>query len=204
MLFEIDLRLRPNGNAGLMVSSLRAFETYQRESAWVWEHQALTRARFAAGDAALGARFESLRRDILSQPRDAAALAAEVRTMRRKMLDGHPNRSELFDVKHDPGGMVDIEFLVQYLVLAHAHVHPQLIDDAGNIALLERAARAGLLDPQAAADVAQAYRDFRRLQHVLRLNDSRYARVEPASVAAQREAVRGLWAAVLGADEAVG
>jgi glutamate-ammonia-ligase adenylyltransferase len=201
MLFEIDLRLRPNGNAGLMVSSLRAFETYQRESAWVWEHQALTRARFAAGDAALGARFESLRRDILSQPRDAAALAAEVRTMRRKMLDGHPNRSELFDVKHDPGGMVDIEFLVQYLVLAHAHVHPELIDDAGNIALLERAARAGLLDPQAAADVAQAYRDFRRLQHVLRLNDLRYARVEPASVAAQREAVRGLWEAVLGGED---
>jgi glutamate-ammonia-ligase adenylyltransferase len=201
MLFEIDLRLRPNGDAGLPVVSLRAFETYQRESAWVWEHQALTRARFAAGDTAIGARFEALRREILAQPRDAAALAAEVRKMRRKMLDGHPNRSELFDVKHDPGGMVDIEFLVQYLVLAHAHDHPELIDDAGNIALLERAARAGLLDPQAAADVAQAYRDFRRLQHVLRLNDSRYARVEPASVAAQREAVRGLWAGVLGVEE---
>ncbi|MFN7642149.1 MAG: bifunctional [glutamate--ammonia ligase]-adenylyl-L-tyrosine phosphorylase/[glutamate--ammonia-ligase] adenylyltransferase [Burkholderiales bacterium] len=200
LLFEIDLRLRPNGNAGLMVSSLRAFETYQRESAWVWEHQALTRARFAAGDAELGARFEALRRDILAQPRDPVALATEVRTMRRKMLDGHPNRSELFDVKHDPGGMVDIEFLVQYLVLAHANAHPELIDDAGNIALLERAARAGLLDPQSAADVAQAYRDFRRLQHVLRLNDARYARVEPASVAAQREAVRALWEAVLGTD----
>jgi glutamate-ammonia-ligase adenylyltransferase len=120
--------------------------------------------------------------------------------MRRKMLDGHPNRSELFDVKHDPGGMVDIEFLVQYLVLAHAHAHPELIDDAGNIALLERAARAGLLEPQAAADVAQAYRDFRRLQHVLRLNDARYARVAPASVLAQREAVRALWEAVLGTD----
>jgi glutamate-ammonia-ligase adenylyltransferase len=126
------------------------------------------------------------------------ALATEVRTMRRKMIDGHPIRSEIFDVKHDPGGMVDIEFLVQYLVLAHANAHPELIDDAGNIALLERAARAGLLDPQAAADVAQAYRDFRRLQHVLRLNDARYARVEPASVAAQREAVRVLWETVLG------
>lgn len=200
MLFEIDLRLRPNGNAGLMVTSLRAFETYQRESAWVWEHQALTRARFAAGDAALGARFEVLRRGILAQPRDATALAAEVRTMRRKMLDGHPNRSALFDIKHDRGGMVDIEFLVQYLVLAHAHAHPELIDDAGNIALLDRAARAGLLEPQAAADVAQAYRDFRRLQHVLRLNDSRYARVEPASVAVPREAVRALWNTVFERD----
>jgi glutamate-ammonia-ligase adenylyltransferase len=198
LLFEIDLRLRPNGNAGLLVSSLRAFENYQRESAWVWEHQALTRARFAAGDPALGARFEALRREILAMPRDADALRGEVVAMRRKMLDGHPNRSELFDIKHDPGGMVDIEFLVQYLVLAHAARHPQLLDNAGNIALLDRAARADLIDRAAAAACAQAYRDVRRLQHVLRLNDARYARVEPASVAAQRDAVRSLWRAVLG------
>jgi glutamate-ammonia-ligase adenylyltransferase len=198
LLFEIDLRLRPNGSAGLPVSSLRAFETYQRESAWVWEHQALTRARFAAGDPALGARFEALRREILAARRDPERLRDEVRAMRRKMLDGHPNRSPLFDVKHDPGGMVDIEFLVQYLVLAHSATHPELLDNAGNIALLDRAARAGLIDPAAAADCAQAYRDLRRLQHVLRLNDARYARVEPKTVASQRDAVRGLWKAVLG------
>ncbi|MEI7445447.1 MAG: bifunctional [glutamate--ammonia ligase]-adenylyl-L-tyrosine phosphorylase/[glutamate--ammonia-ligase] adenylyltransferase [Burkholderiales bacterium] len=198
MLFEIDLRLRPNGDSGLPVVSLRGLETYQRESAWVWEHQALTRARFSAGDAAIGSAFEAMRREILAAPRDAAALAAEVRAMRKKMLDGHPNRSALFDLKHDPGGMVDIEFLVQYLVLAHAAAHPELIDDAGNIALLDRAAKAGLIDAGDAAAVAQAYRDFRRLQHVLRLNDARYARVEPETVAAQREAVRRLWDAVLG------
>jgi glutamate-ammonia-ligase adenylyltransferase len=115
------------------------------------------------------------------------------------MTDGHPNRSALFDVKHDAGGMVDIEFLVQYLVLAHSSAHPELLDDAGNIALLDRAAKAGLIDATAAADCAQAYRDFRRLQHVLRLNDARYARVEPETVAAQRAAVRALWASVLGA-----
>jgi len=200
LLFEIDLRLRPNGNAGLLVSSLRAFETYQRESAWVWEHQALTRARFATGDAALGARFETLRRDILAAPRDPEALRGEVRMMRRKMLDGHPNRSSLFDVKHDPGGMVDIEFLVQYLVLAHSATHPELLDNAGNIALLARAADASLIDADAATAVAQAYRDLRRLQHGLRLNDARYARVEPATVTSQREAVRALWEAVLGED----
>jgi glutamate-ammonia-ligase adenylyltransferase len=198
MLFEIDLRLRPNGDAGLPVVSLAAFETYQRESAWVWEHQALTRARFAAGDAAIGERFERLRREILGAPRDPAALAAEVRAMRRKMTDGHPNRSPLFDVKHDAGGMVDIEFLVQYLVLAHSCRHPELLDDAGNIALLDRAAKAGLIEARAAADCAQAYRDFRRLQHVLRLNDARFARVEPETVATQRAAVRDLWRAVLG------
>jgi glutamate-ammonia-ligase adenylyltransferase len=198
LLFEIDLRLRPNGNAGLLVSSLRAFETYQRESAWVWEHQALTRARYAAGDPALGARFEALRREILAMPRAAPALRDEVRTMRRKMLEGHPNRSALFDVKHDPGGMVDIEFLVQYLVLAHAATHPQLLENVGNIALLDRAAQAGLIDATAAADCAQAYRDLRRLQHVLRLNDARFARVEPATVAAQSAAVKSLWRAVIG------
>ena len=198
LLFEIDLRLRPNGSAGLLVSSLRAFEGYQRESAWAWEHQALTRARFAAGDAALGARFEALRRDILAAPRDAAALAGEVRAMRRRMLDGHPNRSALFDLKHDPGGMVDIEFVVQYLVLAHSARHPELLDNAGNIALLGRAARAGLIDARDADDCAQAYREFRRLQHGLRLNDARYARVDPASVAPMRDAVRRLWTATLG------
>jgi [glutamine synthetase] adenylyltransferase / [glutamine synthetase]-adenylyl-L-tyrosine phosphorylase len=198
LLFEIDLRLRPNGNAGLPASSLRAFETYQRESAWVWEHQALTRARFAAGDPALGARFEALRREILATRRDPERLRDEVRAMRRKMFDGHPNRSPLFDVKHDPGGMVDIEFLVQYLVLAHSATHPELLDNAGNIALLDRAARAGLIDPTSAAACAQAYRDLRRMQHVLRLNDARYARVEPRTVASQRDAVRGLWRAVLG------
>jgi [glutamine synthetase] adenylyltransferase / [glutamine synthetase]-adenylyl-L-tyrosine phosphorylase len=199
LLFEIDLRLRPNGVAGLPVSSLRSFEAYQRESAWVWEHQALTRSRHCAGDPALGARFEALRRDILSLRREPAALRAEVLSMRRRMLDGHPNRSGLFDVKHDPGGMVDIEFIVQFLVLAHSADHPELLDNAGNIALLSRAGAAGLIDAAAATAVAQAYRDYRRLQHTLRLNDARYARVEPESVAAQREAVVALWGAVLGA-----
>jgi glutamate-ammonia-ligase adenylyltransferase len=198
LLFEIDLRLRPNGNAGLLVSSLAAFEGYQRESAWVWEHQALTRARFAAGDVELGARFEQLRRDLLALPRETEALGAEVRAMRTKMMDGHPNRSERFDVKHDPGGMVDIEFLVQFLVLAHSHTHPELLDNKGNIALLDRAAQAGLIAPQSSIACAQAYRDYRGLQHLLRLNDARYARVDPDSVQAQRTAVRELWRQLLG------
>jgi [glutamine synthetase] adenylyltransferase / [glutamine synthetase]-adenylyl-L-tyrosine phosphorylase len=197
-LFEIDLRLRPNGDAGLLVSSLSAFESYQRQSAWVWEHQALTRARHAAGDPGIGARFESLRRDILATRRDHGTIAREVRSMRRRMLDGHPNASALFDLKHDPGGMVDIEFLVQHLVLAHSADHRALLDNAGNIALLQRAAAAGLIDAALADEVAQAYRDYRRLQHSLRLNDARYARVEPAAVSHQRKAVTGLWNAVLG------
>jgi len=197
-LFEIDLRLRPNGNAGLLVSSLNAFRIYQTESAWTWEHQALTRARFAAGDADIGERFESLRREILALPRDRKTLSQAVGAMRRKMLEAHPNASGLFDIKHDRGGMVDIEFLVQTLVLGHGSQHPELLDNVGNIALLERAAMAGLIDAHDAELCAQAYRDFRRMQHLLRLNDSRFARVDADTIGEQRDTVLRLWHAVLG------
>ncbi len=197
-LFEIDLRLRPNGNAGLLVTTLEGFTRYQEGEAWVWEHQALTRARHAAGDAAIGATFEAIRRTVLARPREAAALRAEVIGMRERMHEGHPNRSELFDLKHDQGGMVDIEFIVQYLVLAHAAAHPELLDNVGNIALLGRAARAGLIEAGLAAQVADAYRRLRQLQHQLRLNDASYARVAPQQLADERAAVRSLWAAVLG------
>src|SRR5690606_21246846 len=153
LLFEIDLRLRPNGVAGLLVSKLGAFEAYQRESAWVWEHQALTRARFSAGDRAIGERFEAIRRDALSQRRDLSKLRDEVIAMRRKMHEGHPNRGEWFALKHDRGGMVDIEFLVQYLVLGHSCDHAELLDNVGNIALLGRAAGFGLIDAELARRV---------------------------------------------------
>jgi glutamate-ammonia-ligase adenylyltransferase len=198
LLFEIDLRLRPNGVAGLLVSKLGAFEAYQRESAWVWEHQALTRARFSAGDRAIGERFEAIRRDALSQRRDLSALRNEVIAMRRKMHEGHPNRSELFDLKHDRGGMVDIEFLVQYLVLAHSCNHAELLDNVGNIALLGRAAGFGLIDAGLAGRAADAYRRYRKLQHQLKLDDAAYARVAPDVVASEREAVVALWQTVLG------
>jgi glutamate-ammonia-ligase adenylyltransferase len=103
----------------------------------------------------------------------------------------------LFDIKHDPGGMVDIEFIVQYLVLAQSAHHPALLDNVGNIALLARSAAAGLIDGTLAAQVAQAYRDYRRLQHRMRLNDSRYARIEPSAASGQRRAVETLWRRVL-------
>jgi glutamate-ammonia-ligase adenylyltransferase len=203
-LFDIDLRLRPNGNAGLMVSSFEAFSRYQRNEdgmgAWVWEHQALTRARYCAGDAELGRRFEQERILVLTQVRDLAHLKSEVLAMRAKMLDGHPNPSALFDLKHDRGGMVDIEFIVQYLVLAHAHRHRDLVLNLGNIALLQMAGGMGLIDPALAREVADAYRDFRRLQHRLRLNGAERARVEAAAVARQSAAVRRLWQAVFGVE----
>lgn len=119
--------------------------------------------------------------------------------MRQKMHDGHPNRSELFDLKHDRGGMVDVEFIVQTLVLAHASTHPELLDNAGNIALLGRAAQAGLIAATQAQAAADAYRRYRQLQHTLRLNDAQYARVPRPEVAAEIAAVSELWDTVLGA-----
>ena len=197
-LYETDLRLRPDGAKGLLASSLAGFKRYQRESAWTWEHQALTRARHVAGDAAIGAAFEAERDAILRLPRDRAKLAAEVVEMRRRMHAGHPNPSGRFDVKHDPGGMVDIEFAVQYLVLAHAHDHPRLTGNLGNIALLRIAGEHGLVPAELAGRVADAYRAYRRAQHAVRLTGAGEARVDPAAHTARREDVRAMWAHVFG------
>lgn len=202
MLFDVDTRLRPNGEAGLLVTSFDAFRRYQfREgdnTAWVWEHQALTRARFCAGDAEIGARFESLREDVLRQPRDADTLRAEIVEMRGKVSDGHPNPTGLFDLKHDRGGMVDIEFTVQYLVLLHSRAHPALTRNAGNIALLRIAGELGLIDATLAGEVGDAYRLFRARQHQIRLDGHAQARVPAASVANETARVRALWQAVFG------
>ncbi len=184
-----------------MVSSIEAFRRYQRESAWVWEHQALTRARFCAGDAAVGAAFEAERRAILKMKRDEPKLREEVLAMRQKLLEGHPNRSDSFDLKHDCGGMIDIEFIVQYVVLAHAHRHAELTRNDGNIALLKLAAKLTLIPAGAAEEVGSAYREFRRLQHGLRLNGAKYARVPPAEVKDEIAATLALWRKVFGATE---
>ncbi|MSQ62314.1 MAG: bifunctional [glutamate--ammonia ligase]-adenylyl-L-tyrosine phosphorylase/[glutamate--ammonia-ligase] adenylyltransferase [Betaproteobacteria bacterium] len=192
-LFETDLQLRPSGSSGLLVLSVAAFEEYQEHAAWPWEHQALTRARYCAGDKAVGLEFENIRTRILTRERDPAALAREVLAMRDKLHAAHPNRSELFDIKHDRGGMIDIEFTVQFIVLAHAHRHPELTRNLGNIALLKIAADLGLIDKDLAEKNRNAYRDFRRLQHALRLNGARYARVPIEQVAAKAEAARSLW-----------
>ncbi|HZV99114.1 MAG TPA: bifunctional [glutamate--ammonia ligase]-adenylyl-L-tyrosine phosphorylase/[glutamate--ammonia-ligase] adenylyltransferase, partial [Methylophilaceae bacterium] len=198
MLYETDLALRPNGSSGLLVSTLSAFRDYQQNQAWVWEHQALTRARYCAGSPDIGAAFENIRREVLTQKRDLAKLRAEVLAMREKMHGGHPNASELFDLKHNSGGIVDVEFMVQYLVLAHAHQHPQLTANIGNIALLELLGELGLLDKEKAEQVAGAYRLYRRLQHAIRLQGEGRARVPLVEVAPQVEAVQDLWAEVFG------
>jgi glutamate-ammonia-ligase adenylyltransferase len=161
-LYEVDTRLRPSGRDGTMVSSLAAFERYQREDAWVWEHQALVRARPVAGDAAVGAAFNRIRRDVLCRPRDRGELRAAIVDMRRR-IGGATSAS--VDLKREPGGIVDIEFMVQYLVLAWAHEHNSLADWTDNVRILETAAAVGLLGSDTAAQLKDAYLALRSERH---------------------------------------
>jgi glutamate-ammonia-ligase adenylyltransferase len=201
-LFDIDTALRPNGNSGLLVTSIAAFEQYQRgrgsNTAWTWEHQALTRARCCAGTPALAARFEAVRREVLAAPRDHAALKHEVQAMRDKVRAARPVKTGLFDVKHSAGGMMDAEFAVQYLVLAHSAAHPQLQANAGNIALLQRAEACGLLPPGVGEAAANAYRELRRAQHRARL-DEQPTQFAAETLVTERNAVLALWCAVFAA-----
>ncbi len=198
-LFETDFRLRPNGDAGLLVCSVDAFREYELQKAWAWEHQALTRARYCAGNPAVGRRFEEIRIEILRQPRDLAKLREEVLAMRQRMLDAHAsNSAELFDIKQDPGGLVDVEFIVQYLILGHAHAHERLCGNLGNIALLRIAAELGLIPPDLAEHVRNIYREYRRMQHAFRLDGIRGARVERDPYRRNIETVRALWSFVFG------
>jgi glutamate-ammonia-ligase adenylyltransferase len=198
-LFDIDTALRPNGNSGMLVTSLASFENYQTgrgsNTAWTWEHQALTRARYCAGARTLAPRFEAVRRAVLCAPRDAAALRTEIHNMRDKVRLAHPVKSGGFDLKHSAGGMMDVEFAVQWLVLTHGAAHPQLLVNAGNIALLQTAQDAGLLPVPVGTAAANAYRDLRRAQHRARL-DERPTHVEDGQLDAQRDAVLALWRAV--------
>ncbi|HEY8354096.1 MAG TPA: bifunctional [glutamate--ammonia ligase]-adenylyl-L-tyrosine phosphorylase/[glutamate--ammonia-ligase] adenylyltransferase [Methylophilaceae bacterium] len=198
ILYETDLALRPDGASGMLVSDIRAFREYQLNKAWPWEHQALTRARFCAGDKNIGEKFEQIRIEVMRQPRDLGRLRAEVVAMREKMLATHPNASSLFDLKHDRGGIIDVEFMVQYLILAHAHEYAELTANSGNIALLLKLGELGLIDAGQAADVASAYRQYRSLQHALKLQGESRARVDIRAVAREVEAVRTLWTTLFG------
>jgi glutamate-ammonia-ligase adenylyltransferase len=210
-LFEIDTRLRPNGSAGFLVTNAEAFKKYQlREggnAAWVWEHQALTRARFSAGSPSVGAFFDPVRSEVLSQQRDIDQLRVEILEMRHKVHAGHPNANVEFDLKHDAGGMVDIEFIVQFLVLAYAHQYPLLIGNLGNIALLRIASDVGLIAHETAQSVANAYRLLRARQHRLRLDGAEKTRIhleDEFELIAARGAVQALWLEIFKAPSNIG
>ncbi|MFZ6749523.1 bifunctional [glutamate--ammonia ligase]-adenylyl-L-tyrosine phosphorylase/[glutamate--ammonia-ligase] adenylyltransferase [Undibacterium sp. Ren11W] len=196
ILFDIDIALRPDGASGLMVSSVSSFNRYQEKSAWLWEHQALTRARYCAGYSPIEAQFDATRVQVLKQKRETQKLKEEVLGMRKKMRDANLNRTDLFDLKHDVGGMIDIEFMVQYLVLLHAHQYPELTANIGNIALLKRCGDLGLINPDMALATANAYRVFRKLQHNIRLQGEEKARIGKENIASEVLATSGLWASL--------
>jgi glutamate-ammonia-ligase adenylyltransferase len=229
-LFEIDTALRPNGSSGLLITTFEAYGDYQQgrgsNTAWTWEHQAMTRARFVMGEedmaptlaaeaAALppeGARadsgrpsvrrglrerFDAVRQAVITAPRDVAALRAEIMAMREKVRAARPVKPGAFDVKHSPGGMVDAEFAVQFLVLSQSAKHPELIPNVGNIALLQRAEACGLLPPGVGQAAASAYRELRRVQHKARLNEEP-THVPNGTLETERQAVLALWRSVFG------
>jgi len=198
-LFEIDTALRPNGNSGLLVTSFEAYAKYQQQrgsnTAWTWEHQAMTRARCVLGAEPLRQQFEKIREGVITAPRDATLLRAEIVAMRDKVRAAHPVKGAVFDVKHSAGGMVDAEFAVQYLVLSQSAQHPELIANVGNIALLQRDEFAGLRRPGVGQAAATAYRALRRVQHQARLNEAP-THVEKGELQVERAAILALWAAV--------
>ncbi|MEF8833633.1 MAG: bifunctional [glutamate--ammonia ligase]-adenylyl-L-tyrosine phosphorylase/[glutamate--ammonia-ligase] adenylyltransferase [Halofilum sp. (in: g-proteobacteria)] len=194
VLYEIDTRLRPNGSAGMLVTTLYAFARYQQENAWTWEHQALVRARMVVGDESLERRFEAVRAEVLQRPRDPDALREEVvsmrERMRRELARGGRDR---FDLKQDRGGVTDIEFMVQYGVLSGAVATPALVEYTDNIRLIEALAEHGHLDTDAARLLADAYRGFRARIHRRALLDEP-AVVEPDDeLAGYVDAVAALW-----------
>ena len=201
-LFEIDTALRPNGNSGLLATSFEAYANYQQRrgsnTAWTWEHQAITRARMILDDhTTLRPRFDAVREAVITAARDRESLRGEILAMREKMRAAIPVRGGKFDLKHSPGGMIDAEFVVQFLVLADAAEHPGLVPNLGNIALLQRAEAAGLLPEGVGHHAASAYRTLRRLQHKARLDEAP-TQLDPALVAHERDAILALWRCVFG------
>ncbi|HBS81444.1 MAG TPA: bifunctional [glutamate--ammonia ligase]-adenylyl-L-tyrosine phosphorylase/[glutamate--ammonia-ligase] adenylyltransferase, partial [Pseudomonas sp.] len=177
-LYEVDMRLRPSGVSGLLVSSLGAFNRYQSEEAWTWEHQALVRARVLVGCPQLAADFEKVRASVLGRSRDLEQLRGEVSEMRAKMRDNLGTRAtgagtaekafladSEFNLKQDAGGIVDIEFMVQYAALAWSHQHPQLLRYTDNIRILDGLEQAGLMTGDEVRLLQDAYKAYRAAAH---------------------------------------
>jgi glutamate-ammonia-ligase adenylyltransferase len=170
-----------------------AFRDYQLNKAWVWEHQAISRARFVAGDASIGNVFDKIRIEVMTLPREIKQLKLDVQSMREKMRATLHITADIFDIKHSIGGIIDVEFLVQYLVLAHAKKYPQLTENIGNIGLLKLLASLNIIEATLAEKVVLAYRDYRHTQHMLKLQGAAHLQVPLSAVSAHVLAVKTLW-----------
>ena len=204
--YEIDMRLRPSGNAGMMVVSCHAFETYQMDKAWSWEHQALVRARAICGDKRVTARFCEIRREVLSLPRTIEQVRTEVTSMRIKMQK-HLGTSQWqqqagkFHLKQDAGGIIDIEFLAQFAVLAYSHDHPSLTKWSDNVRIFEEMALLGIWDQQVCQDLTDAYLRIRAATHQLALSEQSLL-VDESLWKETRALVQDQWQHLMGVDDA--
>jgi len=197
--YEIDMRLRPSGNSGMLVSSLIGFEKYQRNDAWIWEHQALVRSRVVAGDADLAIDFGKVRDTVLRQVRDTQSLGTEVRQMREKMRKhlGQGTKDGKFSLKQGSGGIVDIEFMVQFAVLAWSHDHSSLTRWSDTIRIIESLSQCGLLEEQKALQLIDAYKRFRTAGHRLQLHNQ-LAEVAVSEFVEERKMVVTHWHTLFG------
>ncbi|MDY6879883.1 MAG: bifunctional [glutamate--ammonia ligase]-adenylyl-L-tyrosine phosphorylase/[glutamate--ammonia-ligase] adenylyltransferase [Thermodesulfobacteriota bacterium] len=169
-LYDIDMRLRPSGHSGTLVSNIEAYADYMREEAWTWEHQALVRGRAVCGDNALVERFETIRKEVLCRPRDKKTLAEEILSMRDRMRrESRSPKSGDFDIKQGRGGIIDIEFLIQYFILLHAVNYPELVRWSDNVRQIETLADAEIIDPSTARLLKEVYLALRKEVHRLNL-----------------------------------
>ena len=198
VLYEADMRLRPNGNSGLLVTGVEAFEKYQKENAWTWEHQALARARFITGGEEIKTEFERVRKEVLMRERDQEFLQKEIGEMRQKMRDELENKdTEIFDLKQARGGIADIEFLVQYNVLLFAAKHEGLIEYSDNIRMLEQLSSSGFIAQSDAETLTEAYRCYRAAGHRLAIKQKK-AMVKNTEFAQLKAAVTEIWDKTIG------
>ena len=207
-LYEVDMRLRPSGESGLLVSSLSAFARYQQQEAWTWEHQALVRARVLVGCPRVAAGFAAIRAEVLGRARDLDQLRREVSEMRGKMRDNLGTRAtqaglgelaedpaQRFNLKQDAGGIVDIEFMVQYAALAWSHEHPQLLRYTDNIRILDGLREAALLSAEDVTALQEIYKAYRATAHRLALQ-KQAGEVSADQLLAERRKVRHIWQAL--------
>ncbi len=192
-LYEVDMRLRPSGSSGVLVSHVDAFEQYQIEKAWTWEHQALVRSRPIGGDSRVCERFQAIRQKVISQIRKPEVLCREVGEMRERLRREHAGKDpQRFDIKQDIGGIVDIEFLVQYLVLSKSHEHAALLQWTDNVRLLQTLIETGILADYQAHFLKEAYLTYRAVVHRLSLQE-RPAVVSEDRFRSLREKVAAIW-----------
>ncbi|MFK8014932.1 MAG: bifunctional [glutamate--ammonia ligase]-adenylyl-L-tyrosine phosphorylase/[glutamate--ammonia-ligase] adenylyltransferase [Gammaproteobacteria bacterium] len=196
-LYAVDMRLRPSGNSGALCSRIEAFARYQTERAWTWEHQALLRARPVAGDEGLGERFSALRQQILCTPRERSALSHDVTTMRARMQRSHASRRGQFHVKHDRGGLTDVEFLVQFFLLMHAPEERALVAFSDHMRQLDALVAAGCLAAGVGEDLQVIYLNYRTRLHRAALNETGNS-ADLTEFSAESERVRALWTETFG------